>query len=303
MLDPQPPSTVDGGCGVPAAPEAARAVGAGRCQSGAMADRDVAPEPTPDLGADLELGLELADIADSITRRWWRDPGLAVRRKPDGTLVTTADGQVEEALRVRLATARPADAVLGEEQGLSGPFGTRRSWVLDPIDGTAHFARGRAGFATLIALLVDGVPVVGIVAMPGREMRWWGAVGLDADSTHGPLRVSAATELADASLAFAGPFAWGDREDALRGLHAEAGELYPSADVGLFCDVAEGRADAALSPYGDVWDLAAPYALVAAAGGVCTDLAGAARADGRSLLVAGPALHPQLLARLDPAAG
>jgi histidinol-phosphatase len=257
----------------------------------------VEPGAGPDLGADLELGLELADLADSITRRWWRDPALTVRDKPDGTIVTSADGQVEEALRTRLATARPGDAVLGEEQGLSGPFGTRRTWVIDPIDGTTHFARGRAGFATLISLLVDGVPVVGIVAMPAREMRWWGAVGLDADSTHGPLRVSPATALADSSVAYAEPPQWAaqGRQHGLDALRRAGAELYPVADVGLFCDVAEGRADAALTPSGALWDLAAPYALVTAAGGVCTDLSGVARADGRSLAVAGPVLHRQVL--------
>jgi histidinol-phosphatase len=272
-----------------------------------MSDAAGAVEPGtgPDLGADLELGLELADLADSITRRWWRDPGLAVRGKADGTIVTAADGHVEEALRVRLATARPGDAVLGEEQGLSGPFGTRRTWVIDPIDGTTHFARGRSGFATLLALLVDGMPVLGIIAMPAREMRWWGAVGLDADSTHGPLRVSTATALADSSVAYADPAGWADqgRQRGIDAIRRAGAELYPAADVGLFCDVAEGRADAALIPTGALWDLAAPYALVTAAGGVCTDVSGVARADGGSLVVAGPALHRQVLAALAPGAG
>ncbi|MCW2611377.1 MAG: histidinol phosphatase [Cryptosporangiaceae bacterium] len=262
----------------------------------------VDPGTGPDLGADLELGLELADLADAITRRWWRDPALSVRRKADGTPVTAADEQVEEALRVRLAAARPGDAILGEEQGLSGPFGTRRTWVIDPIDGTAHFARGRAGFATLISLLVDGVPLVGIVAMPAREMRWWGAVGLDADSTHGPLRVSAAAVPGDSSIAVGDPFDWDQgRRRGLDALRRTGAELYPAADVGLFCDVAEGRADAALAPSGALWDLAAPYALVTAAGGRCTDLSGASRADGGSLLAAGSALHPRVLAAFSPA--
>ncbi|HEY0487002.1 MAG TPA: inositol monophosphatase family protein [Mycobacteriales bacterium] len=256
-----------------------------------MADT-VAAQPAHDLGADLELALELADLADSLTRRWWRDPALTVRRKPDGTLVTPADGLVEEALRVRLGTARPGDAVLGEEQGLSGPFGARRTWVVDPIDGTAHFARGRTGFATLVALLVDGVPLVGIVSMPARGARWWGAVGVDADSTHGPLRVSDTPSLGAASVAYAGPPAWTSR---LAALDAVTEELYPVADVSLFCDVAEGRADAAVTPHGAVWDLAAPYALVTAAGGVCTDLSGTVRADGGSLVAGGPALQPQVL--------
>jgi histidinol-phosphatase len=258
-----------------------------------------------DLGADLELGLELADLAEAISRRWWRDPALPVRRKPDGTLVTVADGQVEEALRIRLAAARPGDEIVGEEQGRSGPFGARRTWVIDPIDGTTHFARGRTGFATLLSLLVDGVPVVGIVAMPAREMRWWGAVGLDADSTHGPLGVSAVTATAGSSIAFSGPLEWAElgRQHGLEALRRAGADLYPAADVSLFCDVAEGRADAALAPSGELWDLAAPCALITAAGGVCTDLSGASRVDTGSLVAAGPALHPQVLGAFTSASG
>jgi histidinol-phosphatase len=257
--------------------------------------------PGGDLGADLQLGLELADLADSVTRRWWRNPALNARRKPDGTIVTPADEQVEEVLRVRLAAARPADAVLGEEQGLSGSFGAPRTWVLDPIDGTSHFFRGRIGFATLISLLIGGVPVIGVISMPARGSRWWGAVGLVADSTGGPLHVSDAASLADASVVVAEPLSWGEHQPGLELVHAQAAETYPAADIGLFCDVAEGRADVALIPSGDVWDLAAPYAVVTAAGGVCTDLTGTPRPDGRALVAAAPRLHAQVLVVLNSA--
>jgi histidinol-phosphatase len=257
--------------------------------------------PGGDLGADLQLGLELAELADAVTRRWWRNPGLTARRKSDGTIVTPADEQVEEVLRVRLAAARPADAVLGEEQGLSGPHGASRMWVLDPIDGTAHFLRGRIGFATLISLLIGGVPVVGVISMPARGSRWWGAVGLDADSTGGPLHVSHAASLRDSAVVVAEPLSWGEHQRGLELVHTEAAETYPAADVGLFCDVAEGRADAALIPSGDVWDLAAPYAVVTAAGGLCSDLTGTPRPDGRALVAAAPRLHAQVLVLLNSA--
>jgi histidinol-phosphatase len=251
--------------------------------------------PGRDLGTDLELGLELADIADALTRRWWRAPGLAVGRKPDGTVVTPADGAVEEALRVRLATACSADAVLGEEQGLSGGFGSRRMWVIDPIDGTTHFARGRTGFATLISLLVDGLPVLGVISMPARGVRWWGAVGVDAGSTGGPLHVSSATSLAEASIAVAQPFSWGEHRRGIDRVQAAAADAYAAADVSVFGELAEGRVDAALVGCGAVWDLAAPYAVVTAAGGLCTDLSGAPRADSGVLVAAAPGLHPQVL--------
>jgi histidinol-phosphatase len=266
---------------------------------------DTAEATQPGLGTDLELALELADMADALTLRWWRDPRLDVDRTEDGTVVTPVDGQVEDALRVRLASARPGDAVVGEEHGMSGPFGSRRTWAIDPIDGSSHFARGRSGFATLVSLLVDDVPVVGVVAMPARGMRWWGAVGLDAHSTQGALRVTSATALADSSIAVRGPCEGAD-EGHRRGfevIRRSGAELYPAADAGLFCDVAEGRADAAVTPSGEVWSLAAPLALITAAGGIGTDLSGSARPDGGSLVVGGAALQPQVLAAFTSASG
>src|SRR5579871_6624563 len=94
-----------------------------------------------DIDSDLALALQLADAADEITRAAFRSRDLVVSTKPDLTPVTDADKKVEEVLRARLATSRPADAVLGEEFGTSGPAAGRR-WIIDPIDGTKNFVRG-----------------------------------------------------------------------------------------------------------------------------------------------------------------
>ncbi|WP_163511297.1 inositol monophosphatase family protein [Fodinicola acaciae] len=257
-----------------------------------------------DLSDDLELALRLADVADDISRRWWRDPALDVQVKPDNSLVTNADKEVEARLREVLARARPDDTVLGEEEGLTGDPDGRRRWIFDPIDGTANYARGRHGFGALIALAVDGTPVVGVVSMPALHERWWGAVGVTADSTGGPIAVSTMESLEEAHVAYSGPAVWRRRGygDGIERVRAASYEMYTVGDASAFGNLASGRYEAVLCPGGKVWDFAASYAVMTAAGAVVTDVAGQPRADTGTLVAANPTLHPQILALLGSAA-
>ena len=129
----------------------------------------------PDLRADLSLALRLADEADKITTARFRSRDLVVESKPDRTPVTDADVAVEDAIRAVLAVEAPDDQVAGEERG--GTAGDGRAWVLDPIDGTKNFLRGVPVWATLIALVVAGEPVVGVVSAPALGRRWWASTG------------------------------------------------------------------------------------------------------------------------------
>lgn len=90
---------------------------------------------------DLALALELAELADSITLDRFEASDLEVSSKPDMTPVSDADLATEEALREKIATARPADSILGEEFGGDVEF-SGRQWIIDPIDGTKNYVRG-----------------------------------------------------------------------------------------------------------------------------------------------------------------
>ncbi|WP_280495558.1 inositol monophosphatase family protein [Nocardia farcinica] len=135
--------------------------------------------------SDLELALRLADEADAITKARFGAIDLKVDAKPDLTPVSDADLAVEESIRRLLAHARPDDAVLGEEFGGDAEF-RGRQWVIDPIDGTKNFVRGVPIWASLIALLEDGVPVVGVVSAPALARRWWAASGSGAWTSFHP---------------------------------------------------------------------------------------------------------------------
>ena len=113
-------------------------------------------------GADVTytVGIKNTSPADAVTLDRFGALDLRIETKPDLTPVTDADQGVEQALRETLVAARPDDALLGEEYGGTAVFAGRQ-WVIDPIDGTKNFVRGVPVWATLIALLEDGVPVVG----------------------------------------------------------------------------------------------------------------------------------------------
>ncbi len=259
---------------------------------------------TPLVGDDLTLALALADRADAVTLARFGALDLRVDTKPDLTPVTDADQAVERVLRQALAVDRPDDAILGEEFGGTTTF-RGRQWIIDPIDGTKNFVRGVPIWATLIALLDDGVPCVGVVSAPALDRRWWAAGGRGAFGSVGgapaqQLSVSAIADLGSASLAFASLSGW-----ALRGLRDRFLELTDRVwrvrgygDFWSYCLVAEGAVDIAIEPAVSVWDLAALDVLVREAGGRFTGLDGVAGPHGGSAVASNALLHDQVLAAL-----
>ncbi|HSC90167.1 MAG TPA: inositol monophosphatase family protein [Gaiellaceae bacterium] len=245
--------------------------------------------------ADLQLALELADLADAIALPRFRADDLRVDTKPDLTPVTDVDRSVERALRARLAEARPEDAVLGEEEGASGsePQGPPRRWVLDPIDGTRNYARGIPVWFTLVALEEDGRVETGVASAPALGRRWWARRGEGAFANGEPIRVSAVARVEKAVVSYAAssrPYV----EPILR----RAWHPQPFSDAWAHLLVAEGAVDASVEHALAPWDIAALVPIVEEAGGRCTDLAGVTRIDGGTLLTTNGLLHEELLAEL-----
>ncbi|WET80512.1 histidinol-phosphatase [Amycolatopsis sp. QT-25] len=251
---------------------------------------------------DLELATRLADAADAITTTRFRALDLAVERKPDRTPVTDADTAVEDAIRAILATDRPDDAVLGEERG--GTAATGRAWVLDPIDGTKNFLRGVPVWATLIALVEDGDPVVGMISAPLLGRRWWAAAGDGAwmSDSAGVRRISVSkvASLGDAYLSTTDVNSWVEyhsREKYLDLVDA-CWESRAFGDFWHHCLVAEGALDVTAECVVNPWDVAAAQVLVTEAGGRFSDLDGEARYDNGSALSTNGLLHDEVLAIL-----
>ena len=124
---------------------------------------------------DIALAIRLADAAGNAIRPHFHS-GLGAERKADASPVTEADRAAEEAMRRILKAEVGQDSIIGEEFGTE-QGSSNRTWVLDPIDGTVSFIAGRPIFGTLIALLVDGWPVLGVIDQPILGERWVGASG------------------------------------------------------------------------------------------------------------------------------
>ncbi|HEX8861328.1 MAG TPA: histidinol-phosphatase [Actinomycetes bacterium] len=253
--------------------------------------------------ADLQLALELADLADAVTLERFRASDLVVETKPDLTPVSEADRAVEQLLRKRIAEERPAHAVLGEEFGVGdGPAATTR-WIVDPIDGTKNYVRGIPVYATLIALERDGALSVGVASAPALGRRWWAARGAGAFADGAPLHVSRVAKLEDAQLGHSSVSSWADHGLTERFLELER-RCWRGRGFGDFWThmmVAEGACDVAAEPEVSLWDVAAVQVIVEEAGGRFTSLAGLPRADGGSAVSSNGLLHDEVLAILDAA--
>lgn len=248
---------------------------------------------------DLSLALRLADAADAITAARFREPGLEVETKPDRTLVTEADLAAEQAMRDVLGRERPSHGVAGEEFGGAGDSEWR--WYLDPIDGTANYARGVPVWATLIALRHEDEPVCAVVSAPALHRRWWAVRGEGAHSREaGRLQVSGVGTLADAYLSTtdARDFEGLGMGEGFRTLCARCHDVRAFGDFWTHMLVAEGVVDLGAEPVAKPWDLAAPQLIVEEAGGSFTDLAGRRRIDSGNALSSNALLHREALERL-----
>jgi histidinol phosphatase-like enzyme (inositol monophosphatase family) len=248
----------------------------------------------------LDFADRLADAAASISRRYFRRP-LTVDDKADASPVTVADREAEAAMRALIEARFPEHGIFGEEHG-AVRTGADFVWVLDPIDGTKSFISGVPLFGTLIALLHEGQPVLGIIDQPVLRERWRGSAGAPTTFNGAPVRSRRCTALDAATLFCGGPEQYrGADAAAIERLRASVkltrfnGDCYAYGLLALgFIDCV---AEAGLKPY----DYCALVPVVEGAGGVVTDWAGAPlglAADGRVLAAGDPHLHAQALARL-----
>lgn len=253
---------------------------------------------------DLALALELAEIADEISLARFRALDLHVENKPDRSPVTDADRSVELALKKLLAEKAPNDALIGEEFGNSGA--ASRTWIIDPIDGTANYLRGVPVWATLIALEVDGKPVVSVVSAPAMGRRWWaapetGAFTSDIDGTTRSLKVSAISDLEHASLSYNNLQLW-DQAGMLPQLTQLSRKIWRTRAYGDFWSymlLAEGAVDIVAEHDLKIYDIAALVPIVEQAGGKFTAIDGPLAADTSSVLASNGKLHTVVTAELN----
>ncbi|SDG56271.1 myo-inositol-1(or 4)-monophosphatase [Limimonas halophila] len=230
------------------------------------------PHPDP---ADLALAERLADMGREITLRHFRGGG-AIASKDDLSPVSVADLEAEDAMRAAIAAARPDHGIEGEERSATRP-GARCVWHIDPLDGTRPFATGTPTFATLITLVVDGLPLLGVVELPALAERWLAVRGqptvhIDAQGRR-QVRARRCTDLANAWLSTSRPYS-GAAPGARIPLMDRVAAVEPGGDSLSYGLLASGRLDLAVDAGLDPHDYLPLKLVVEGAGGVVTDCAG-----------------------------
>jgi histidinol phosphatase-like enzyme (inositol monophosphatase family) len=237
---------------------------------------------------DIALAHQLADAAGAVIRPCFRT-ALTVESKGDESPVTATDRAAEAEMRRLIGQARPGDGVIGEEYGDDRP-GAARLWVLDPIDGTRAFIAGRPLFGTLIALLVEGVPVLGVIDQCVIGDRWLGAAGQPTLFNGKPAATRACAGLADAHIGTTSPHAFtaADLAAFSRVQQAARDTLY-GGDCHNYGLVASGHLDAVVEASLKLHDWAALVPVIEGAGGLVRDWQGRALtpASGGQVIAAG----------------
>jgi len=249
---------------------------------------------------DVDLVAALADAAGAAIRPFFR-ARFDIETKPDQSPVTEVDRAAESVIRALLAQHRPDDGVIGEEYGADRPDAAR-VWVIDPIDGTRAFLAGRPLFGTLIALLEEGRPVLGLIDQPIARDRWIGASGRPTTLNGEIAATRACAGLAKVHLATTGPTYFGGADGAaFERLREQVRDTLWGGDCHNYGLLASGHLDLVVEAGLKLHDYAALVPVVEGAGGRMTDWEGrplGASSNGRVIAAGDPALIELAVAAL-----
>ncbi|MCF1436840.1 inositol monophosphatase [Agrobacterium vitis] len=224
---------------------------------------------------------DLAEIARDKLQAYVAD-SVDMRTKGDSSPVTDLDLEIERAMRERILGRYPCHGILGEEYG-ADRIGADIVWVLDPIDGTAHFIAGVPLFGTLIAITRGGQPWIGLIDIPMTGDRWIGVAGEWATRNAEVARTRPCRSLSRAFMSCSNPDMQSAAEAAqfLRVKKSVSYTLYGASSF-AFGALASGRTDVAVDAGLGTHDIMAPCAIISGAGGAMTDWKGEALRLGSS---------------------
>ena len=250
----------------------------------------------------LEAAARTAEAASDAARAEIlpRFRNVAVETKEDGSPVTEADRAAERAIRNLLAGFDPDVGVLGEEYGDNRKDAELPAWIVDPIDGTIAFSRGIPLYGTLIALVVAGEPVLGLIDLPSLDQRLVGWKGGGVRRNGTPVRASRRDDVKSAIVAHGDAYAFehfGARE-AYERMAAELPMFRGYTDAFGHALVIQGAVDAMVDTGLNAWDAAATQCLVVEAGGRCETIDRTDQGRGLGLVFGSPPLVDHLAGML-----
>lgn len=227
-----------------------------------------------DLDTVHEAAIEIAQKGGNHTLNYF-NKSFDVERKSDDSPVTIADRETETMLREEIQARFSEHGIVGEEHDDHNPESSVQ-WILDPIDGTKSFIHGVPLYTTLIGVLVEGEPVIGIIYAPALDELCDAAKGKGTRLNGKPCSVRSCDDIAKASFMStdvytASEFGYGDAFDTLidkTRIHRTWGDAYGHMLV------ATGRADLMFDPILNIWDAAPLLTVLQESGGVFCDTDG-----------------------------
>jgi histidinol-phosphatase len=241
----------------------------------------------------LDFALDAAWEAGRITLGYYQTR-LDADRKGDNTPVTVADREAEQKLRRLIADRYPDHGIIGEEFETVAGSG-RYTWVLDPIDGTKSFVSGVPLYSTLVALLEEGEPLLGIIHMPALNETVYALRGEGCYWNGRRAHTSSIDRLADARLLVSGLHYFGPKQAAWERLVQATYFQRTWGDAYGYALVATGRAEIMLDPALAPWDAGPLRVIMEEAGGTFTDWQGQVRTLAKEgIATNGPLLKPVL---------
>ena len=222
----------------------------------------------------LDAAIDIARIGGEHTLKYFKKD-INIISKEDDSPVTIADRETEQILRKEIQKRYPDHGIIGEEFGQTNK-GSSITWVLDPIDGTKSFIHGVPFYTTLIGILVDNEPVVGIIYAPALDEICAAGIGLGATYNGEPCRVSTLKDLSEATFLVTEieRFRLMGQQELFQELldrtklHRTWGDAYGHMMV------ATGRADLMYDPELNIWDAAALLPVIKESGGIFSDVKG-----------------------------
>ncbi|MHA1598517.1 MAG: histidinol-phosphatase [Alphaproteobacteria bacterium] len=241
----------------------------------------------------LDLAVRAADAAGDVVRKYFRS-SFDVEKKDDLSPVTIADREAETVIRDIIEETFPGHGIFGEEHG-NVRTDAEYVWTLDPIDGTQSFVTGRPLFGTLIALLKNDRPVLGIIDMPALGERWIGGDGIPATCNAEAVSTRDCGSLSNAWLSTTSPQMFDDGNfDAFEALRKQVWRTQYGSDCYAYGLLANGGLDLVVEAKMQPYDYCALVPVVEGAGGVISDWQGqplGMTGDGRVLAAGNVALH------------
>lgn len=254
----------------------------------------------PSYEDELALAREVAVDAGGVLLRYFRS-GLEVQMKGWADPVTAADREAEALIADALRRRFPNDGFDGEEAGRR-PGESGRTWIVDPLDGTANYAAGMPLFAVVLTLVDDAdprSPILNVTYDPIRRELFHAVRGAGAFLNGGPIRPSESADLSRAlvHLHFSNKRRlWETCIELTRRVTAVSPHARDIGSTALAqAYVAAGRLDGHVKVVSGTWDVVGGNLLIVEAGGIVTDLEGRPWDYQGSLCAASAALHPKLL--------